>query len=255
MADALFGDLNYTVATGGGVNKLHWLTTADDRISTAVDGLVEVDLASLSGTQVLTEVKSAYHSLDLTGSKSGTVTLEVDADIQKPMWIRDSTTDGNAVTFQPTGGAGIVLPVDRWIKVRVRAATVEHVAGWMDETEAGALSFAAAYQVVSGRALVLYKDGSEPAVAGGMVHLEGAVEETTSAPIVGDTIVTLPAGYRPKFTVAFIVVAEAETAANADPIAIEITTGGAVIILNLLTWAAATNAAIDLSGISFMAGN
>ncbi len=258
MATSVEGDVNTITLTTSQDAKVATINQTDGKIENAVVGRIAFDLASLSGTQILTESQSENGIINVFGASSGNVTLEVNATMEKNYWIRDSTTGGNTVTFQPTGGSGILLPKTRWILVRVRSAGgVDHMVGWPDDTEAAALSFGAAYQVVSGRPLTIYKSGAEEGLAGGMVHLEGAVEETTTDPVAGDTIVTLPATYRPVHTVAFAVVAEAETPANSDVIMVEITTGGAVIILNLGTWGPATitNAAIDLSGINFLVGN
>lgn len=258
MATTEEGDLNIIAVTNSQNNKPQSFNGHVSRLEKAATGMILFDAGGLSGTQVLTEAQSEDNAINIFGSKSSTMTLEVSDLIKQDFMIRDETTDANAVTFQPTGGSGVVLPKNRWIRVRVRTSTVEHMGGWMDESEAAALSFAGNWRVVSGRALTVSKSDGEAGAAGGLVHLQGAVENASGGPpAAGNTIVTLPAGYRPAHTVAFVVVAEAETPANADAILVEITTGGAVIILNLgaAPWTAADLAAIDLSGITFFAGN
>jgi hypothetical protein len=218
-----------------------------------------IDAEGLSGTRTLTEFESRHGILNIDGSKAGGLTVEIDNDIKQSYWLRDLTTDGADVIVKPVGGTDdLVLPGNpegRWTLVRTRAATMEQMAGWQDFTLAPGLVFGGAYQVTSGRALKIYKDGADPVDAAGRVTLEGAVEETTTVPAAGDTIVTLPAGYRPAHTIAFAVLAEPASAPNVDVVIVEITTAGLVILRSLLAWTTAINVPIDLSGVTFFAAN
>lgn len=256
MASTETGELNTNQVTTGQDQKVATINETDASLEKALLGYLNFDAAALSGTQVLTESQSRNALINIVGALGGAMTLELDADLDKEWLVRDQST-GAAVTLQRTGESGVTLPKNRWVFVKagVPGVNLEHVGGWQDDTEAGALSFAANYQVVSGRELKLYKEDAEPSEAGGLVLLTGAVEETTTNPVAGDTIVTLPAGYRPLHAVGFVALAEPASAANAQPVAIEVQTSGAVVLRSLLGWTPATNAPIDLSGVSFMAGN
>ena len=255
MATSEEGSLNITDITTAQINKVPGFNTNVSKDTKAVAGRLEFDAAGLSGTQVLTETQSTNGQINISGAKAGTMTLEIDDDIKQGFWVRDETSDANATTFRPTGGSGVVLPKDRWIYIRARAATIDHVCGWMDDSEAGALSFAANYQVDAARPLKVRKNGQDPNAVGGMVHLEGAVEETTTNPVAGDTIVTLPQYYRPSHAVGFTACANPGTSLG-NEIVIEIQTSGAIILRSLRGWGGSRiNVPIDLSGICFFSGN
>jgi hypothetical protein len=210
----------------------------------------------LSGTRTLTEVESRRKEIEVRLSKAGALTVDIDNGIKQSYWLRDMTDDAANVIFKPVGGTDdLVMPGHRWNLVRTRAATMEQLWGWQDSSLAPALVFAADYQVTSGRPLKIYKDGTDPADDGGRIHLEGAVEEGTTVPAAGDTIVTLPAGYRPEHTIAFAVLAEPASTTNVDVVIVEITAAGLVILRSLLLWTTAIDVPIDLSGIEFFAAN
>ncbi len=256
MADSFEGDLDLSPVTSSQSNKVATFNASDLAIEHAAVGRMVLDAGGLTGTKTLTSVESRRGEVDVTGSKSGALTIQFDDNIKQAWWVRDSTTDGANVIFKSVGGGdNRVLPKLRWTLIRTRTTTIDQMAGWQDSSLAPALSFGAAYQVVSGRALKIYKNGADMADAAGRVTMEGAVEETTTIPAAGDTIVTLPADYRPAHTIAFAVTAEAGSAANVDFVAIEITTAGLVILRSVLAWTAAINVPIDLSGISFFAAN
>lgn len=256
MADAFEGTLNIRSTSVSQFNKARSLNTADFKLREAMTGRMFVDAVDLSGTRTLTEDESRRKILDARNAKAGALTLEIDNDIKQGYWLRDLTTDGADVIFKTVGGSDdLVLPNSRWNLVRTRAATMEQMWGWQDSSLAPALVFAAAYQVTLGRALRIYKDGADPTDAGGRVTLEGSVEETVTVPAAGDTIATLPAGYRPAHTIAFTVLAEPASAANVDVVIVEILTTGAVVLRSLLLWTAAIDVPIDLSGIEFFAAN
>lgn len=254
MADTFEGTLNVRKTTASQSNKTLSLNTADFKLREAITGRMFIDAASASGTRTLKEWESRRKILDVQNSKAGALTLEIDNDIKQAYWLRDITTDGADVIFKTVGGSDdLVLPFGQWTLVRTRAATMEQMAGWQDSSLAPALVFAADYQVTSGRALKLYKAGADPVDPGGRITLEGAVEETTTVPAAGDTIVTLPVGYRPAHTIAFAVLAEPASATNVDVVIVEITTAGLVILRSLLLWSTAIDVPIDLSGIEFFA--
>lgn len=256
MADSFEGDLNTSPVTTSQSTKVSFFNQTDDALEQSTTGRMIIDAAGLSGTKTLTGVESRRGEIDVQNSKAGALTIEIDSDIQQSFWIRDITTDGADVIIKTVGGGNSrVLPKARWTLIRARLSNIEQMAGWQDSSIAPALSFGAAYQVVSGRALRIYKNGADISNGAGRITLEGAVEETTTDPAAGDTIVTLPAGYRPAHTIAFTATAEAGSAANVDFVAIEITTAGLVILRSLLAWTTAINVPIDLSGISFFAAN
>lgn len=255
MATTEEGSLNIVDVTTAQMAKIPNLNTNIGKNTKAIAGLLEYDATGLSGTQTLTETQTNNGHINITGAKSAAITLQIDNDIKQGIWVRDNTSDAGSITFRPTGGTGIKLPRGRWIYVRPMASTMAQVGGWVDFYHAGALSFAANYQVTAGRELTLYKEDGEAAALGGLIKLQGCVEETTTPPAAGDTIVTLPVGYRPGHTVAFVVPAEPGSAANVDTVAIEITTAGAVILRSVLSWTAAVNVPIDLSSVSFFAEN
>jgi len=255
MADAFEGTLNVRKTTTSQSNKTLSLNTADFKVAESTTGRSFVDVAGLSGIRTLSEFVSRHTYLNIGNAKAGALTVEIDSDIKKRCWIRNTTSDGAALSIGPTGGFSAQLPSFRWVLNRIRAATVEQMAGWQDSTLAPALVFGAAYQVTAAQALRIYKDGADPVDKAGQVTLEGSVEETTTVPAAGDTLVTLPVGYRPAHTIAFAVLAEPGSAANVDVVVVEITTAGLVILRSLLLWTAAINVPIDLSGISFFAAN
>ena len=255
MATSEQGDINTAAATTGQNNKLSTLNGNDDALEKATLGILFYDADGQTGTQILTESQSQNNFIRISGALTGALTLETLAAHEKGYWVKDIST-GFTVTLQPTGGAGVVLPKNRWIFHYAEAGLfTQQISGWQDSSEAAALVFAAAYQVDATNPLKIRKNGALPTQAGGMVHLEGAVEETTTPPAAGDTIVTLPAGYRPANPLGFVVLAESASAANCDAVAIEIQTSGAVILRSVLAWTGAVNVPIDLSGISFFVGN
>ncbi len=255
MATSEEGSLNIVDITSSQMGKISGINTNVGINTKAMSGRLEYDASGFSGTKVLTETQSHNSQINISGAKAGAMTLEIDDDVKQGFWVRDETSDTDATTFRPTGGSGVVLPKNRWIYVRARTATIDHVGGWTDDSEAGALAFAGNYQVVSGRELKIYKEDGEADAAGGLVQLQGAVESSSGAPVAADTIVTLPVGYRPGYAIGFVCLADPATAALAQPVAIEITTGGAVILRSLLGWTPLANKPIDLSGISFFAEN
>ncbi len=256
MATSEEGELHIVAVTAAQNNKTASFNGHETILTKANAGLLLWDGTGLSGTRILTEAYTQNGFLELSGALGGAVTLELSEFLQKGFWIHDVST-GYSVTIQPTGGAGSVVPKNRW--VFYYAATglfTKAVAGWQDPSEAPALSFAAAYQVVSGRELKLYKEGESAAVAGGRVTLEGAVEETTTPPAEGNTIVTLPANYRPAHSIGAVAIIDPATNGLAVTAQVEITTAGAVILRNIDLWATpAIDIPIDLSGISFFVGN
>ncbi|KKK70501.1 hypothetical protein LCGC14_2923340, partial [marine sediment metagenome] len=233
------------------------VNSEDAKLLDSSAGTLRFDAVGLTGTTVLTEPQSRNSTISIFGATTGDLIVEVDADIEQNFWVRDATTNGDDISFRQTGGTLILLPKNRWVLVRTReSGNTDLIAGWAHKDTTPALSFAGTWRVVSGRPLEIRKSDANPATAGGFVHLTGAVEQASGGPpAAGNTMVTLPANYRPEYTVAFCVVAEAETAANADMIMIEINTAGAVIILNVGVWTAADLAAIDLTGISFFVAN
>ena len=257
MADAFEGSLNVRATSQSQHNKVRSLNTADFKLKESIEGRMFVDLASVSGTKTLTEGESRRQILDFHNTKAGGTTIEIDNDIKQSYWLRDITDDAARVMVKPVGGVGDLTLADtpRWLLTRMRATALEQIWGWQDSLLAGALVFGADYGVTTGRALKIYKDGGDPTDAGGRVTLEGAVEEGTTVPAAGDTIVTLPVGYRPAHTIAFAVLAEPASAANTDVVVVEITSAGLVILRSLLLWTTAINVPIDLSGIEFFAAN
>lgn len=256
MADAFEGTLNIRKTTTSQLSKTRSLNTTHFKLTEGAIGRMFIDAVGLSGTRTLTEIESRHAILDAHNAKSGVLTVEIDNGIKQTYWLRDITTDGAAVIFKPVGGTdALVLPFARWTLVRTRAATMEQMAGWQDSSNAPALVFAAAYQVDAARPLKIYKADADPVDKAGRITLEGSVEETTTVPAAGDTIVTLPVGYRPDHTIAFAVLAEPGSATNVDVVVVEITTAGFVILRSLLLWTSAINVPIDLSGISFFAAN
>ena len=255
MADTFEGTLKVRKTTTSQFSKEVSLNTADFKAAESMTGRMTVDLEGLSGTRTLTENESRRKILDALNTKAGGLTIEIDNDIKQAYWLRDLTDDGADVIYKSVGGSDdLVIPRARWTLVRTRAATMEQMAGWQDASLAPALVFGTSYLATSGRALKIYKTGADPADAGGRITLEGSVERTI-VPVVGDTMVTLPAGYRPAHTIAFAVLAEPASATNVDVVVVEITTVGLVILRSLLLWTTAINVPIDLSGISFFAAN
>ena len=256
MADSFEGSLNLTPATTSQGNKVATFNSTDLAHEHATTGRMLIDAGGISGTKTLLGAESRRGELDVTGSKSGALTIQINDSIKQTWWVRDSTTDGADVIIKSVGGSdNRVLPKLRWTLIRTRTTTIDQMAGWQDSSLAPALVFGADYGATSGRALLIYKSGADMSHAGGRVTLEGSVEEGTTVPAAGDTIVTLPANYRPAHTIAFAATAEAGSAANVDFVAIEITTAGLVILRSLLAWTSAINVPIDLSGISFFAAN
>ncbi len=256
MADAFEGGLNIRATTVSQHNKARSLNTADFKVEESATGRMFIDGEGLSGTRTLTEDESRREILDARNTTAGDLTIEIDDLIKQAYWLRDLTDNGDDIVYKTVGGSDdLVVPLNRWTRVRTRAATMEQMAGWQHFSLAPALVFGADYQVTSGRPLRIYKDGADPGDAGGRIHLEGAVEETMTDPAAGDTIVTLPAGYRPAHTIAFAVLAEPASAANVDVVVVEITTAGLVILRSLLLWTTAQDVPIDLSGIEFFAAN
>lgn len=257
MADTFEGSLNTSQVTTSQTGKVADFNTTDGQLETALVGRMTLDAAGLSGTRTLTEVESQNSMIDVINSKAGALTITIDTDIEQSYWVRDLTTDGANVIVKVAGGSdNRVLPKNRWTLIRARAAgSIEQLVGWQDSSLAPALVFGTNYQVVSGRELRIYKNGNDPFHAGGRITLEGSVEKIVAVPAAGDTMVTLPADYRPEYTVAFAVTAEPGSAANVDFVAIEITTAGLVILRSLLAWTSAINVPIDLSGVSFFAAN
>ncbi len=255
MADVETGNLEFPDITTGQSHKVVGFNGNIANLLKAAVGLLDFDAAGLSSTQVISRSKSRNGAINISGSKAGTMTLELNADIQQNFWVRDSTSDGNQILFGVTGGSTIALPNNRWVFVRATAAGVVYVGGWQASTEAPALSFAANYQVVAARPLKLRKEGQDPDTVGGLVRLEGAVEETTTNPVAGDTIVTLPALYRPTHAIGATACANPGTSLG-NEIVVEIQTSGAIILRALRGWSGTrTNVPIDLSGICFFSGN
>ena len=256
MADSFEGTLDVSSVTSSQSNKVASFNAIDLAIERAAAGRMLVDAAGLSGTKTLTSIESRRGEIDVINAPTAALTIEIDDNVKQTWWVRDSTTGGFDIIIKSVGGTDDrVLPKLRWTLIRTRTTTIDQMAGWQDSSLAPALSFGAAYQVVAARPLRIYKNGADMSHAGGRVTMEGAVEETTTVPAAGDTIVTLPAGYRPVHTIAFAVTAEAGSAANVDFVAIEITTAGLVILRSLLAWTTAINVPIDLSGVSFFAAN
>ena len=256
MATAEEGSLNIVPVTTSQNNKINSFNGQITRIEKAAVGSLKFDAGGMSGTEVLTDAYTQNGLLDIQGALAGDLIIELEPLIQQSFWVRNRTTGGYSLTIQPTGYSGSVMPPERWILyTAVPTHFAQALIGWQDPANLAALAFAANYQVVSGRALSVYKNGADAGRDGGVIHLEGAVEETTSAPAAGDTIVTLPLHARPVHVVGFVVLADSATAALAEPVAIEIQTSGAVILRSLLNWTPLVNKPIDLSGISFFVGN
>ena len=216
-----------------------------------------VDLEGLSGTITLKESDVLNSALDFRNSKAGGITLEFGPNIRQSYWLRDITTDANALFIKVGGGSvTIALPQWRWILTRVLdELRFRPIAGWLANLGASSIVYGADYQAATGRGLLHYKDGADYPDKGGRIALEGSVEETVTVPAAGDTIATLPVGFRPEYTLAFAVVAEPNSAANADVVIVEILNTGAIVLRSLLLWTAAINVPIDLSGIEFFAAN
>jgi len=256
MADSFEGDLDFSPVTTSQSTKVAFFNAADDALEQSTAGRLVLDAAGLSGIRTLTGVEARRGEIDVINSKAGALTIEIDDNIKQAWWVRDLTTDGANVIIKSVGGTdNLVLPKGRWTLIRTRTTTIEQIAGWQDSSLAPALSFGTNYAGATGRVLKIYKAGTDPAKTAGRVTLEGAIHKTTVVPAAGDTMVTLPAGYRPIHTIAFAVTAEANSAANADFVAIEITTAGLVILRSLLAWTAALSVPIDLSNVSFFAAN
>ena len=258
MADSFEGSLDIIPVTTSGSAKIGTFNSTNTSLEKATTGRMFLDAAGLSGTRVLTQDESKNGIIDVRNAKAGALTITIDADIQQSHWVRDLTTDGADVIIKIAGGSdNRVLPFGRWTLIRSRTTTIDQMAGWQDSSLAPALVYGANYGGATGRVLRIYKNGADMVHKAGRITLEGAVHETTTDPAAGDTIVTLPVGYRPAHTIAFAVTAEANSAANVDFVAIEITTAGLVILRSLLAWTSTPriNVPIDLSGVSFFAAN
>ncbi len=256
MADSFEGSLNLTPATSSQGNKVATFNGTDLAHEQSTTGRMIVDAAGLSGTKTLLGEEARRGEIDVINAPTAALTILINDSIKQSWWVRDSTTGGFAIIIKSVGGSdNRVLPKLRWTLIRARTTTIDQMMGWQDASLAPALVYGANYAGATGRVLNIYKNGADMSHKGGMVTLEGAVHETTTNPAAGDTIVTLPANYRPGSTRAFAVTAEADSAANVDFVAIEITTAGLVILRSLLAWTPATSVPIDLSGVSFLAVN
>jgi hypothetical protein len=255
MADIEIGELGIVPVTSSQIGKVSSFNGHETSLLKSTAGLLYLDAEGLSGTEVLTETYSKNGHIQIQGALAGDLTVELDASIRQAFWVVDVST-GGVVTMKPTGGTGIILPKNRWVNYfATQSYFTKNVAGWASAAQAPALSFAANYQVVAARPLKIRKAGASNATAGGRVTLEGCVEETTDAPAAGDTIVTLPALYRPSYAIGAVCLADPATEALAEPVAIEIQTDGTVILRSLLNWTPLVDKPIDLSGISFFVGN
>ena len=256
MATSEVGTLAIVPVTTAQISKINSFNGHETTLTKSTTGMLVWDAAGLTGTQVLTQEYSKNGTIKITGALAGAVTMEIDNDIKQNYWFLDSST-AYAVSVQPVGGGAlVVLPKNRWIQLRATTTVLNNsLSGWQDSSMAGALSFAAAYQVDAARPLKVRKNGQQASAVGGMVHLEGAVEETTTNPVVGDTIVTLPQYYRPTHPIGRIICANPGTTL-ANHVSVEIQTSGAIIIRNLHGWGGSRiNVPIDLSGITFFSGN
>lgn len=255
MATTEDGDLGIIPVTTSQTGKVNSFNGHVSALNKSGVGMLNLDLDGLGGSQTLTESYTQNGIIVISGALISAVTLNLDADITQPYWIHDVST-GYDITVQSTGGAGVLMPKKRWVQYYAAPSFFTVLmSGWQASAQSPAMTYAAAYQVVAARPLKLRKEGENTTIAGGRVTLEGAVEETTTPPAAGDTIVTLPANYRPSHAVGFVVLADPVTAGTAQPVAIEIQTSGAVILRSLLGWTPLVNKPIDLSGVSFFVGN
>ena len=257
MATSEIGTLKIIPVTTSQTGKVNSFNGHIEGLEKSSAGLLLVDCAGLSGTEVLTETFSKNGVIDTSGALAGDLIVEIDAEIQQMFWFRDRTT-GGVITIQPTGGIGVVIPKDRWVLYyMVDGSLTTAMAGWQDSSMAPAISYVSNYQEDASRPLKIRKNGGAHSTPAGLVHLEGAVERLVSIPAQGDTICTLPAAYRPAHRIGAIVIAAPETAgaSGATSIAVEIETNGNIVIRNLMGWTPLIATPIDLSGITFFAGN
>ena len=142
MADSFQGDLNYSPITTSQTQKIPNFNVADDSNEFSSAGRMIIDAAGLSGTKTLTGTEARRGEMDVTGSKAGALTIEIDDNIKQAWWVRDMTTDGADVIFKSVGGTDDrVLPKKRWTLIRARVTTIDQMAGWQDSSLAPALSF------------------------------------------------------------------------------------------------------------------
>lgn len=250
------GAAGVTTVTTGQSTKVPALNTNDAILNDHAITLLDVVFTSDASPFVLSEVQSRSGILDFSGTTAGAMIVELDVDIQKTWLVRDRSTAGNTLTLRPTGFSGVVIPKNEWVVVRVHGsgANVVEVLGFNAATVVS--SFGTNYSAASGRlAPQVRKLNAEDGSAAGFVSLEGSVEKASVIPANGDTILTVPANYRPAQAMAWLGVADPTTNGTAQPVVLELSTGGVLTLRNLFGWAAATGVAIDLVGVSYFAGN
>lgn len=250
------GRINVSSASA---QKVAGLNTSTARNQAGMVNLGEVDVAGDSGTETPSEAQTRVGGYEFFGALAGDLNFDLDTDIEKWWWFHDISTGGDITVRRSGGSAGVVLPKNEWVCIQMHDSEDPQLVLGLQAaiTTATTPSITLGTNIgnVSGRKpLQARKLNSEGANAGGLVVVEGSIENTDVAGMSdGDALATLPAGWRPSHAMGFIVVHDPETNTNAGWAVIEVSTGG-VITLRASDAAIPQNETLDLN-FQFTAGN